>query len=221
MRVNQQFEGNKKGDKWHQGDTLTSRLEWRDGREKRTLQLVNDKPLNQVTRRWHTPLTTEGEFGSMLEGIFSDRSNAAFKWDKWDQIRNKKVALFTYSIAQEHSLLKLGDTMSGTFPVPYHGFFAVEPETGIVLRVNVSADEIPKQLQSRQISTTIDYDQIAIGTDNYILPAHATVVLHTDHNVIRNELSFERYRKFGAESSLSFGGEDSTTGNSGQPQQPK
>lgn len=217
MRVNQQYESNKKGEKWKQGDTLTSRLEWRDGREKRTLQLVNNKPLTEVSHRWHTPLTTEGEFGSMLQGIFADSSNAQFNWDRWEQIQNKRAARFTYTVDKAHSVLKMGDTLVGTFVVPYHGFFSIEEGTGIVLEVNVSADDLPSQLQSREISTTIAYADTSIGTDRYILPTHATVVLHTDRNVIRNEMAFEQYRKFGAESSLSFGSSDDNSAPAGGP----
>lgn len=222
VRVNQQFEGNKKGDKWHKGDTLTSRLEWRDGREKRTLQLVNDKPLNQVTRRWRTPLTTEGEFGSMLEGVFSDQSNASFDWDKWDQIDGKKVAVFRYSIDRAHSLLSLGDTLSGKFTLPYHGFFAIDPDSGIVLQVNVTADEIPRPLQTKEIATTVNYGDVKIGETKYVLPQHATVISKEDRGVIRNEMLFESYRKFEAESSVTFGSADAgTPPNQGTPPHPK
>jgi hypothetical protein len=215
MRVNQQFEGNKKGDKWHKGDTLTSRLEFRDGREKRTLQLVNDKPLSEVTKRWRTPLRTEGEFGGMLVGIFADSSNASFDWDRWDTVRGHEVAVFKYSIDQAHSALKLGDELSGTFALPYHGFFAMEKKSGIVFEVNVTADEIPSALRSRDISTTIEYDKVQISTQSYVLPVHAVVLLKTDRDVVRNEMNFEQYRKFEAESNLKF-----DTDNASQSDQP-
>jgi hypothetical protein len=59
MQQNTQMEAGKKSDRWKKGDVLTSRLTFNDGKEQRKLELVNGKQLQQVRRRWRTPLVTE------------------------------------------------------------------------------------------------------------------------------------------------------------------
>ena len=60
---------------------------------------------------------------------------------------------------------------------------------------------------TRAISTTIDYDEIPIGDRKYLLPVQATVSLLLAEKKIRNEIEFQEYRKFEADSAVTFGPE--------------
>src|ERR1700685_1784578 len=64
----EQFEADRKARHWHKGDRLTSQLVWDQGREQRTLQLVNERPVSQRTS-WRSPLVSEGEFGNLLDSV--------------------------------------------------------------------------------------------------------------------------------------------------------
>ena len=213
--VTEQFEANKKGEHWRKGDTLTARLAYNEGRERRTLVLVNDKSLNQVTHRWRTPLTTEGEFGRLIEMIFEERSQAAFEWNRWDDLHGKRVAVFKYSVEQQRSTMKLGLSDLASAIVPYHGSVFADPDTGAIYQVYEIATEIPKELRTREIGTTIEYSEVSIGDAKYLLPVRASILMKTDQNQVRNELDFRDYRKFGAESSITFG--DSSGGEAPAP----
>jgi hypothetical protein len=203
--VTEQYEANKKGEHWHKGDTLTSRLAYNEGREQRTLVQVNDRSLNQVNHRWRTPLTTEGEFGRLIQMIFEERTQAAFEWNRWDNLHGKRVAVFNYSVEQQRSTMKLGLSDLASAIVPYHGLVFADPDAGAIYQVYEIATEIPKALRTREIGTTIEYSEVSIGDAKYLLPARASILMKTDQNQVRNELEFRDYRKFGAESSITFG----------------
>ncbi len=204
IQVTEQFETGRKTTHWHRGDTLTSKLVFNQGREQRSLELVNDKPTKLGGRSWRTPLVTEGEFGMLLNSIFGEASSASFAWNSWDVVRGERVAVFDYKIDRQHSTLSLSLSDLARAIVPYHGSVYADPATGVVWRVTNRVTEIPPQIQTKSISTTIDYEGTAIGSANYVLPVQASVWLSTGANNIRNEIRFKDYRKFEADSTITY-----------------
>jgi hypothetical protein len=216
QQITQEFEADRKGKRWHKADALSEKLVFSGGREQRTLELVNNKQVRSSVRVRRV-LSTEGEFGILLSKIFDEDSAAKFSWSGWDSIRGHRVAKFDYSIDKQHSTLSLTNYIKAT--VAYGGSIYGDPETGAVWRVTSGSTEIPEAVQISSIATTIDYDEVPIGGRKYLLPASATVLVVAQHDQTRNELRFEGYRKFEAESSISFGGE--ATNDSGPEKTPK
>jgi hypothetical protein len=207
MQQNTQLEAGKKSNRWKKGDVLTSRLTFNQGQEHRKLELVNGRQLHEVKRRWRTPLVTEGEFGVLLSRVLGPDTEAVFAWNRWDSFRGRRVAVFDYNIDKEHSTLSLRLSDLAKATIPYHGSVYAEPGTGAVWRITDTATEIPRSLQTEEISTEIDFDQIAIGGATYLLPAEAVVSVLLPRSKVRNELTFRDYRKFEAQSDIKFGGE--------------
>jgi len=206
VQVTHQFEAGYRSNRWRKGDTLTSRLSFRDGEEKRTLDLVNGKPADPLKRHWHTPLTTEGEFGTLLSRIVDPDSEASFAWNRWETVRGKRLAVFDYTVDKEHSTLKMQLSDLARAVLPYHGSMFIDPDTGAVWRITDAADsDIPPQLQMRQISTVIDYAETQIGGKTYLLPATASITVVSFAGNVRNDLEFQDYRKFEADSVIKFG----------------
>jgi hypothetical protein len=203
QQVTQEFQADSKGKHWRKADALSEKLVYSDGRERRTLELVNNKPLKAGRMRLRRPLSTEGEFGLLLSRIFDEGSDAKFAWDGWDTIRGHRVAKFNYTIDREHSSMSLTSYIKAT--VAYGGSIFGEPETGAVWRVTSGSAEIPEALQMKSIATTVNYDQVPIGSQTYLLPIDATVLVVADHDQTRNEMNFTGYQKFEAESTITFG----------------
>ena len=203
-QVTRQFEAGKKPKHWHRGDTLGSKLVYIDGREQRTLQFVNNRPIGSHPGYWRRPLVTEGEFGMLMERVFGSITDADFSWAGWQPVGGKWLVVFDYSIDKQHSTLSLtlGDLAKAV--VPYHGSIYADPATGAIWRITSNPSDIPPQLQTRSISTTIDYADVVIGGQTYVLPDQAVVTLVTPSNHIRNEISFTNYRKFEAESRITY-----------------
>jgi hypothetical protein len=205
QEVVSQFEAGRKPTKWKQGDTLTSKLIYNNGKEERTLLLVNDKSVDGSHRGWRRPLTTAGEFGLWLSNVFDPATQTRFTWAGWEDLRGHHLAKFDYAVSQEHSTLSLSLSDLAKAVVAYHGAVWADPQTGEVWKIVTEADDIPKAVRTRSSVTTIEYNAIPIGTKRYLLPVSAEVTMATDTNHIRNEMRFEAYRKFEAESTISFG----------------
>jgi hypothetical protein len=206
VQVTRQLEAGLHSNRWRKGDTLTSRLSFHDGEEKRTLELVNGKPADAAKRQWRAPLTTEGEFGILLARVVDPASDATFAWSRWETVRGKRLAVFDYTVDKEHSTLTMQLSDLARDVLAYRGSVYVDAETGAVWRITDTADsDIPPQLRMRAISTVIDYAETPIGGKSYLLPAAATVLVITDIAQVRNELEFQDYRKFEAESVIKFG----------------
>ena len=195
--------------KWRKGDTVISKLSFHEGREQRTLETVNGKRVKPGTTARPLPLNTEGEFGMLLARVLGKESTAYFSWDRWEIVSGKRLAVFDFTVDKENSTmtLRLSDTASAV--VGYQGSVYADPVTGAVWRVLYTAKDIPPQIQTRQISTAVDYAETAIGAKTYLLPTEASVTLLLWTKQIRNELEFRGYRKFEAESSITFGAEES------------
>lgn len=209
LQVVEQYQGNKKAEHWRKGDTLSLRLAYSDRKEHRTLEQVNDKPVESRTKSWRHPMQTEGEFGPMLANLFSDASDTQFDWNRWETIDGRRLAVFDYKIDKEHSQAKLGDTYVHDVTVPTHGSVFGDPETGEIFKVSSDITDIPSELAQREADTSVVYNYVTIGASKYLLPSHVTVLMKTKDTSLRNVSEFRDYKKFEAESTLKFGGDDS------------
>jgi hypothetical protein len=208
LRVVHQFEAGRKPQHWHKGDSLASRLVFSEGKEKRTLELVNGKPPER-SRFVRRPLTTEGEFGGQLSNMFAQSTDASFSWRGWETIRGKRLAVFEYTVDKQHSAisLSLGDLAHAT--VAYQGSVYTDPATGAVWRITNHPIDIPPEVRTKSLFTLIDYDTVDIAGKSYLLPVQASVQMDTGSNNVLNQIEFQGYRKFEADSRITFAGPDS------------
>jgi len=215
-QVTRQLEAGKKSNRWHKGDTLTTTLMFNRGREQRKLVLVNGKPVEPGPKRWHTPLITEGEFAILLSRVLGAESQAYFTWGRWETLREKRLAVFDYTVDKRHSTLTLSLSDLAKATVAYSGSVWGDPATGAVWRITDTASDIPPALLTRAISTAIDYGEVLIGEKKYLLPIEATAALLLETKKVRNEMEFQGYRKFEADTVITFG-PDATSGESQPP----
>ncbi|HEY1947113.1 MAG TPA: hypothetical protein VGG97_08915 [Bryobacteraceae bacterium] len=203
QQVTHQFEAGRKPEHWRKLDTLGAKLVFADGREERTLETINDKPpsAGRIPRQ---PLQTEGEFGILLGNVFGVKTNATFMWNGWQTLRGKRVAVFDYLVDNQHSTLRLGLSDFVRAVVPYRGSIYADPDTGAVWRITSVPFDIPSEIQTRSIATVIDYDSVDIGGQMHLLPVEASVTLDTGSHNVRNRIEFREYRKFEAESKITF-----------------
>ncbi len=205
LKTVEQYRGNKNGEKWHKLDTLSSRLTLVNGKEKATLERINNKPLTDLHRAWRSPLTTEGEFGVMLGLVLSKAADAKIDWNRWETMNGHHVAVFNYSIDNAHSTLKLSRSDLASAVVPFSGSLYADPESGVVWRVTEHVTDIPKEVEMLEMETTVDYGEVPIAGKSYMLPVHAIVIDHNPSDTNRNEITYSDYRKFEAESTITFG----------------
>lgn len=205
-QITDQFEAGKKAKYWHKGDRLTEQLVWDQGREQRTLQLVNNRPVSQQSF-WRSPLVSQGEFGNLLDSVLGTSSPASFAWRGRETVQDKRVGVFEYQVDHEHSPLRL-NLGSIQAAIAFHGLIYLDETSGAIWRITDEAADLPPQLQTKSVWRSVDYGELFIGADRYVLPVRATVLLDTGQSKLKNELRFEGYRKFGADSHITFASDD-------------
>jgi hypothetical protein len=206
--VTRQFQAGERAKHWRKGDTLTSKLTFNAGREEQTLEMVNNKPLLAQHRHLFRPLVTEGEFGTLMEGVFAPASEAAFSWAGWQTLRGRRVAVFNYSIDQQHSNINLSlDDVKKDY-LPYHGSIYADADSGAIWRITSVLTDFPDELLTNSMSTVVDYEPMNIGGQSYLLPAAAVASDGTPTRSDRNELEFRNYQKFEANSRVTFASDD-------------
>lgn len=80
------------------------------------------------------------------------------------------MAVFGYTVDQAYSALSLRLNGMAKVTIPYHGSVYADPSMGIVWPITHPATDIPRSLQTEQISTEIDFNEVAIGGATYLLP---------------------------------------------------
>ena len=188
-------------------DRLTIQLSYSGQKESYKLLTMNGSPAKQALESLDG-LITGGEFGSLLLGIFDPSSSADFQWKSASSIRKRPAAVYTYRIARAKSHYMLGHRAAAGNMVQaaagYHGEVVLDGETARVLRLTASADDIPKESGILQSSVEVDYDFIDVAGHSYLLPAHSEAHMERSHRQIANVVTFTGYRKFEADSTISF-----------------
>jgi len=194
---------------WGQAqDTILERLSYFEGHEDYKVVTVNNRP----TDLSHDKLggtTSSGEFGSILKEIFNPATETVFDWSHWATLRAKRMYAFTYRVPQSHSSYRITHFESATSSqsaVPgYHGQVYVEKESLRVMKITLIADELPPTFPIRQVNLSLNYDYTKIGDTDYVLPLQAELRSRDDRRVVvKNDVEFRLYRKFGADASIKF-----------------
>lgn len=193
---------------WRLKDTLEVKLTYFEQREDYQLLTVNGRP---SMRDYQTVggAVSEGEFGSMLRSVFDLSSKTDFRWERWTVLRGRPAHVFSFRVLPENSTYRIAylsglganrnDTSTGQ-----HGLVFIDRETRRTLRIVAEADHIPVDFPVRQVSTILDFATTAIGGQSWLLPLRAEVRMTTPQFQTRNLVEFRSYRKFAAETRITF-----------------
>jgi hypothetical protein len=192
---------------WRQSDTLTVRLSYFQQKEEHKLVAIDDKP-SSLKYEELVGVTGAGEFGGTLVTIFLPSSETSFRWQGWKNVHGHRVAVYAYTVDVAHSRFVLANGVVGhpnRAVVAFHGELDVDDSTGEVLHFTYVADDIPKDLDLRYASTTVDYDFADVGGRDYLLPARSETEMGGPGVAARTVTEFREYRKFTADSTIEFG----------------
>lgn len=97
-------------------------------------------------------------------------------------------------------------TEYGSATVGYHGFVCVDAQTLDLLRLEVTADDLPPGLGLKNVFDSIDYRRLRVGDSDFLLPVSSGVqTVYYTGGVTRNRTQFSGCRQFVGESAISFG----------------
>jgi hypothetical protein len=173
-----------------------------NGREQYLNVRRNGRPLKGspiASGTWST-----GEFGTVLQDLFSPASNAKFVPRDPGEFEGKPARIYDYAVEQPNSHWRI-DFEGRTIYPAYEGAVWIDPESRRVLRIEMKARDLAADYPMDTIESALDYGEVAIGDQVYLLVKRAENLScrRWTTRCSRNELEFSNYRKFTAESTVS------------------
>ncbi len=191
-------------DSWISLDTVVAKLSYQDGHENYEVKLVNDTMVQNKSMESLSGAVSTGEFGSMMYEIFDARSGAEFHFERWGTLRKQRVYVFSYAIEQSRSKYSIEFDKKVRIVTAYKGLVYVDKANHKITRMTAEAVDIPADFPVRAASSIIDYDTVAIGTRDFMVPIRAEVRMKDSEAAIKNNIEFRSYRKFGADTEIHY-----------------
>ncbi|MCC7235695.1 MAG: hypothetical protein IT163_10355 [Bryobacterales bacterium] len=188
---------------WRRQDVITVRLSYFEQKEEYKVMLMNGAPTEVGLDRVDGAIST-GEFGSMLKEVFERSSEASFRWARWATLGGRRMHVIEYRVRQDRSKWTVSYQRSQTITPGYHGLVYVDRDTRMIARLTLEAEGIPPSFPVQQAGTVLDYDFVNIGGSEYMLPLKYTVKMREAKYLAKNETEFRMYRKFGADTAITF-----------------
>jgi VWFA-related protein len=197
--------------KWRHKDSIAELLRFHNNSESRQTLEVNGKPssTNHDDLRGKNGALSWGEFGGVLSAVFQLSSKADFQWKETDAIGSETVQVLSYHVAHENSSWGLaGDDNWKLYPA-FHGLLYIDNATRNVRRISLVADDLPRDFSIHSASITMDYDYVAIGNHDYLMPVSGAISLRQGkREAVLNEIEFRNYRRYGSKVKVLYGGQD-------------
>ena len=189
---------------WTANDIITSDVTAKDGTQTYSNVKVGsrtEKSMEEAGGTWST-----GEFASWLDDIFQPASAARFRRAGPEMMNGRSSVSFKYEVTREHSNWRVATPAQLYYPA-YRGTIWIDKESFRVVRLEVEARAIPLLFPYDKVEMAMDYGFVKLsGPQPFLLPTDAEV-LDCEHGTSlckRNRIEFRNYRRFGAESDITF-----------------
>lgn len=197
---------------WAVSDRIAEKLTYFDQHEKYEAISHNDNSLYGKAAESFGGALSRGDFGTLLREIFEPATSAEFHWEKWGNLDNKHwMHVYTYSVDQAHS----NDTLdynhgAARATAAYHGEIFIEKGPNVVWRITVEPTP-PASFPIQNIHQVLDYRYTELSGQQFLLPINGTVIMRADGVGSKNEIDFRSYRKYSADTSITFADDDDKT----------
>jgi VWFA-related protein len=193
--------------KWRRRDTIAELLRYHDNAETRTTLEINGKRTTTERAGLKGPLSL-GEFGGVLNAVFQPSSKTDFQWKETDALGGGTVQVLSYRVSPENSTWGLAGEANWKVDPAFHGLVYIDAATKGIRRITLEADDLPHDFLIHSASIVVDYDYIAIGTHDYLMPVRGSVSMREGkRQAVLNEMEFRNYRRYGSKVSIKFGGD--------------
>ena len=188
---------------WQAIDTVSADVVSEGGKESYKNILVNGKPPKEAVEK--TGSWSTGEFSSVLLDIFSPATDADFHNRRSSTIANRSSFRYDFSVEQPNSHWHVYSAADSYNP-EYGGAIWIDKETYRVLRIELSAKNMPRAFPLDTVESAVDYDFVVLGDNKFLLPVHSETLSCERGTRIcsRNVIDFRNYKKYGADTSITF-----------------
>jgi len=198
------FESERPKDGWQAHDTISADLAYENGRESYTNVKLGNKPqksMEDVGGSWST-----GEFASLLDDLFDPSTAATFRRSGQDTIAGRSATTFKFDVPRERSHWRIMMAAQLYYPA-LRGTVWIDRESSRVLRLEMESRNMPLLFPLVKVETAVDYEFVRLAaTQPFLLPTTSEVLSceQGSSRCTRNRIEFRNYRKFGAESGITF-----------------
>jgi hypothetical protein len=189
---------------WEAQDVITAKVIYEDGHEKYEDITVGGRHTNKSMLEVGGGSTSTGEFASTLSSLFSG-NRAEFTFYQSSSIRQVPVAIYDFKVPLPRSDWYIRAGGQVLHPA-YSGSVWIEKATGQVRRIEMQADNEPKDFPFEANQWAVDYDAVQLGGKEFLLPVHAEFLSCQRGSSIctKNALDFRDYHKYTGESTVTF-----------------
>jgi hypothetical protein len=189
---------------WQTIDEITAELAYVGGKEDYRDFRIDGSPIDRPEQSgsWST-----GEFGTTLEDLLSFGTSADFKRRGDDTTAGRPAVVFDYKVAQEHSHWTMVAPDDRRYKPAYEGAIWIDKDTRRVLRIEQRTSDFPRDFPVRRAEAILQYGFVKIDGKTYLLPASGENIgcMTGSGACTRNAIAFRNYRKFSADSTVTFG----------------
>lgn len=195
---------------WRPYDNLIIAVSYSsDNGEQYKVLSKNGAPVDSQTSGSYSGLdgaTSGGEFVEDLTKIFKPDSKTKFEPESTDVIRGRSAVVYNYEIElanNKHGGVGLKGPVYRSSPAGEKGRIWIDKQSHRVLRIEYQLTEIEPNFPVKAVTKFIDYDQVEIAGEKYLLP-----VLSDFRGIVeesgkrfesRNVIRFKNYQKYGSE----------------------
>jgi hypothetical protein len=190
--------------RWQEIDVVTADLAYVGGKEDYRNVQINGNP---VTNPERTGTWSTGEFGTTLEDVMSPSTDAAFKRRGEEKMVGRTAVVYDYTVAQPHSHWTMVSPDGRQYKPSYEGAVWIDKESRRVLRIEQRTTAFPRDFTLSRAECKLQYAWVRIEQKTYLLPSSSEDIgcMSGSGACTRNVLEFKNYRKFTAESNITFG----------------
>jgi hypothetical protein len=190
---------------WDALDIVTADVAMEDGHETYKNIKVGNTAVNKGMEDIEGTRST-GEFSSILIDLMSPWTAASFRRTGSDTIHGHSTWVYHFDVNREHSHWRIEAASQLYYPA-FSGSIWIDKQTSRVLRIEQQAKNMPVLFPFDTTESATDYDYVRLATpETFLLPVDAEVLscVRGTNMCARNRIEFRNYRKFGAESSVTF-----------------
>ena len=156
---------------WQALDVLSAKVIYEDGKEDYKEIMVGGKRTSKSMLDLGGATST-GEFASVLISLFAPASRAQFGFYRSSTVGKTAAAIYDFKVALPNSnwTIRVGGQ---TLRPAYSGSVWIDRTTAEVRRIEMQADNIPKDFPMDSLQMAVDYDSVPLGTAQFLLPTHA------------------------------------------------
>ena len=142
-----------------------------------------------------------GIMGTFLGDILE---NATYSYQGEESAGSSKLAAYAYRVPfqSSHYRFKSGPGWTAT---AFNGVFWVDPDSLEIRRLMLDANEMPPETGGCEAITTIDYQAVKVGADDFVLPIRSSMrMVRMDGSETRTSAVYSGCRQYHGESSIRF-----------------